>query len=204
MLYLNYTTIFNVYVLLSFRDYFITLFPSYKRTWHLLLPTHARLLTQGNFLGTKYLSRSCKSTHTLYTLNKALQVVSSMTPVSDFRTFDHLSTLISFFFNYKYIFSHFFERMNKKIFKFSNYKVDRVSPRFVYIRPFNRIKHLIRMFGKHFKMGLLRSTVGNFGLRYTNFLFNRRNDPTLLLIHRINAWVFSNYKSTLFLRTITE
>ena len=111
----------------------------------------------------------------------------------------NLITFFKFFFlKFKFIFFYFCEKLNKKLYKFANYKLPRYSFKFYYLKPFKRFNKLLKLFSKVDQI----LNIKGFGKKLYNlnflFLFNKRNFYILKLINNLQKFIFKNYKFQLF------
>jgi len=64
--------------------------------------------------------------------------------------FNSITNLLSSISNFNYLFSFYCERLNKRLYKFSNYKRPRFSLKHVYIPKYRRFKHALSVLIKTF------------------------------------------------------
>lgn len=188
--------------MLSFELYYLSTFANFKSVLSLPHAIHRVPLRLSFFAGLGYITRRASSLKLMNTVNSYLQLLtltfgaSSLQPVF----LNICLPLVSFFFNYSYLFSQFYERVNKKIYKFSNYKIDRIIPKLAYIRPFNRVRHLVRLFHKSSLLLKAAPFTKRLLPTYLGFFFSKVSAPAHIALRQIQSLVFSHYKSTIFLK----
>jgi hypothetical protein len=106
--------------------------------------------------------------------------------------------LLNFFSNFKFLFFYFCERLNKKLYKYSNYRLSRYSFKFYYVKPFNRFKKLLKVLSKLTLLYSEKSIAGKISLLLYNILFKKKNLFILKLIRYIQRFIFKNYRINLF------
>ena len=62
--------------------------------------------------------------------------------------FTFVISLIRFFNKFKFIFFYYYQKLNKNIYKFSNYKRPRYSLKFNYLPPFKRARVMLKFLQK--------------------------------------------------------
>lgn len=113
--------------------------------------------------------------------------------------FDIMVFVNSFFFNYKFLFYFFCEKLNKNIYKFSKYKLPKYSLKFFFVKPYKRVFKLINSFSR--LVSVTQSSNFKKMLYYYlfTFFFNRRKLQLFHLFKRIHNLIFKNFQLNLFL-----
>nr|YP_010117053.1 hypothetical protein KQ443_mgp11 [Euplotes vanleeuwenhoeki]QPM99267.1 hypothetical protein MitoLV_40 [Euplotes vanleeuwenhoeki] len=155
---MNYT-IFVPTFILFFRKF--TYFPpsiSFKKLNTLLSNKHILLLN--NFSNTQNRLSYFKQYRKLESLHWYLWMVINeftitlidkleLTPLHSFNTlFNPYNLVFQFISNIKFTFSFFCERLNKKLYKYSNYKRPRFSLKFYYVPKYRRFRTIFKLINK--------------------------------------------------------
>lgn len=106
-----------------------------------------------------------------------------------------------FFTSFKFVFFFFFQKLNKRIYKFSNYKLSRFNMKLFYLPPYRRMRKFITFASKT----LLYSEGRDFKQRLQFFIYNFFFDKLNLFFIRYTlitqAKVFKKHRNTLFLHS---
>lgn len=114
-------------------------------------------------------------------------------------SFDVATCLKSFFFNYKFLFFFFCEKLNKNIYKFSKYRLPKYSLKFFFIKPHKRSEKLISSFARLLPLAGLSGFRKKLYHYLYMFLFNRRRIQLFSLFRRVHNLIFKNFQLNLFL-----
>jgi hypothetical protein len=106
-----------------------------------------------------------------------------------------------FFTSFKFVFFFFFQKLNKRIYKFSNYKLSRFNMKLFYLPPYRRMRKFITFASKT----LLYSEGRDFQQRLQYFMYNFMFDKLNLFFIRYTlitqVKVFKKHRNTLFLHS---
>ena len=102
-----------------------------------------------------------------------------------------------FFKNINFLFFFFCEKLNKKLYKFSKYKLNRFSLKFFYVKPFLRFKKLIFIFWKCLFLYKSSSLLNNTNVQQQSIIIN-----SLLLFFSSMFFKKKFFKVTGFFKSI--
>lgn len=107
----------------------------------------------------------------------------------------------SFFTNYNFIFFFFIQKLNKKVYKFSNYKMSRYSVKLMYMPSYRRMRRLLSFFAKSifYSEGV---TIKKRSLSFwLQFLFDKQGLFAMDYIKNLHRHVFYVHRNSLFLNS---
>ena len=137
-----------------------------------------------------------------YTLNTPAVPSDTSTPNMHLNYTNRISfikTLLNNLSNLNYLFSFFCEKLNKRLYKFSNYKKPRFSIKYIYIPKYRRFKHSLNILVKTFTYLKKRSFNARLLSNWTLFMLNPHETFFLRYMHLLQHKVFHN-KSNRFFR----
>jgi hypothetical protein len=177
--------------MLTFNSYFFLLFDTSNSYFSIISRKHT-VSSLSTFI-TPYFRKQNLGTRFISTPN-------SHVTGSNLNHFFNISSYItSFLFNFKYLFSFYCEKMNKRLYKFSKYKVDRVSLKLYYVKPFNRVKHTLFQLYKTILL-LPQSTLTKRLFVFAfNFIFHKNSLNFLRTTQSAHLLTFQKYQSSLFI-----
>jgi hypothetical protein len=188
--------------MLTFNSYFFLLFDTSNSYFSIISRKHT-VSSLSTFI-TPYFRKQNLGTRFLFMLNQSvchfISTPNSHVTGSNLNHFFNISSYItSFLFNFKYLFSFYCEKMNKRLYKFSKYKVDRVSLKLYYVKPFNRVKHTLFQLYKTILL-LPQSTLTKRLFVFAfNFIFHKNSLNFLRTTQSAHLLTFQKYQSSLFI-----
>ena len=113
----------------------------------------------------------------------------------------HIVTFISFFSgimntfrNFRFIFYFFFAKLNKRLYKFSNYKRSRYSISFKYLPPYRRVKFLLKFMQKSLIHINGRTFKERLSTLLMNFIFKENNLYFFKYLLKLQRFIFKEKK----------
>ena len=122
-------------------------------------------------------------THKYNLLNKHL--VSSINFFSD---------IVGMFKNFKFIFYFFFSKLNKRLYRFSNYKRPRYSINFKYLPPYRRIKFLLKFMQKSLIHIDGKTFTERLNTLFMSFIFRSNNLYFFKYLLKLQKFIFKEQK----------
>ena len=188
--------------ILTFVNYYLLHFHQFKSTKSYVWPIHYSKFSPYYVFFLPYLMQRGNYILNLHLINQILQLILKQIVMYSWGRYwlDSLYSSSLFIFNRTYLFSKYFETTNKRLYKFANYKIARIVPKFVYVRPFNRQRHLVRLLSKELSVlnfQTLKIKCINF---FFNFFFNKDLLSVNSFIHSIQVLIFCQNKGTVFFK----
>lgn len=141
---------------------------------------------------------NCFFTSTSSVRSSVYYLPSGNLPSSVFH-FNFIEKLFSNITNLNYVFSFFCEKLNKRLFKFSNYKRPRFSIKYVYIPKYRRFKHALNILTKTFSYLKSSSFKGRLLDNWTLLMLDPQATFFVKYMYLLQHRVFHN-KSNRFFR----
>jgi len=108
-------------------------------------------------------------------------------------------SLIRFFNKFKFIFFYYYQKLNKNIYKFSNYKRPRYSLKFNYLPPFKRARVMLKFLQKSLIYSNQRTFTNRFIDMFWNFYLKRDCLFFIFYTQQLQLRLFKKQKSLFLL-----
>lgn len=104
-----------------------------------------------------------------------------------------------FFKTFNFIFFYYYQKINKKVYKYSKYKTSRYNLKFFYIPKYRRFRLLITFILKSINYERGRTFIMRQFYFFMNFFFMRSSQFFYKYILFLQKHIFKNYRKTLFM-----